>query len=285
MGGEAAPHTMNRQFLKDGVKLGLGAACAFCFRGKANRIRQQFTLSQGRRPLIERLIHFYLASQKGSLEQSHRAFWGKADWYFGTVSSRLDEVYIPTYGELVRSLAPMLVERHIQAVCEWGTGDGRWLDHLSRQWTSVPRFVGIDISQHQIARNREALPQLQFVAADVVEWTEQAAAPRSLFHSNNGVLEYLAEASVRRLYAAVARRAPGSLVLVIEPLYGDYDPQVETASRVVGNEHSFCHPHAHLLVSSGFTLLRREERQVAGNRMVIVLAAAPEPGGVPTNRR
>lgn len=264
---------MKGRSLKSQVKYGLGAGLAFCFRGKARRIREQFTLTQARRPLLDRLIHHYLASQVDFLEESHRTFWGNTGWYFGTVSNRVEEVYIPAYGDLVQMLAPVLVERQIQAVCEWGTGDGRWLHHLSRQWTGIARFVGVDISARQIGLDRAAFPHLQFEAGDIVAWTEQSAAPRSLFHSNNGVLEYLAEASVKRLYAAIARRAPGSLVLVFEPVYGDFDPKVETQSRVVGHEHSFCHPHAHLLSSCGFTIVRHEERLVSGNRMVIVLAA------------
>src|SRR5664279_1638715 len=152
---------VKRRPLKDIVKLGLGAGLTFCFRGKAKRIREQFTLSQAPRSRVDSLIHQYLASREGSLEEIHRAFWGKTGWYFGIVSNHVEEVYIPAYGELVLALAPVLAEHGIQTVCEWGTGDGKWLHYLSQQWAGLSRFIGIDISEAQIGRDRNAFPQLE----------------------------------------------------------------------------------------------------------------------------
>ena len=61
-------------------------------------------------------------------------------------------------------------------------------------------------------------------------------------------------------------------MLFFEPLYGSYDIRKDTASKTIGYEHSYTHNYVYLLENAGIQVLRNEERQVMGYRMLILLA-------------
>lgn len=271
----------------DTIKYFLGWGLSLIFPAQKARLYENFTIpldgSDSR--FSDKLIRFYLrqrAKQEeqtdpGQLEAIHRNFWAKTDAYFDVTDNRAEDVFIPTYADVVQSLIPVLAEKQIDTVCEFGTGDGKWLNYLSQQWTAVSHFIGIDISANQIERNRQQYPQLTFYHADLVAWAEQNAAPRTLYLTNGGVLEYLSEESVRRLLAIIRSQASGSLVLLNEPLYGDFDIETDKSSQVLGQEYSYSHNYVHLLRTAGAQILRYEERSVMDYRLLLVLAYfAPE---------
>jgi len=87
------------------------------------------------------------------------------------------------------------------------------------------------------------------------------------------VLEYLSPEAVSQLLKTLISGASGSLLLLIEPIYRDFDIQMETESRVLGFEHSYSHNYVHLLQNSGYELQDYEERQTPDARWIIVQAA------------
>lgn len=230
--------------------------------------------------VTDKLARFYLSRRAkqeenkspGKLEEIHRNFWAKTDGYFAETDNRAEEVYVPAYADVVQDMIPLLAEKQIQTVCEFGTGDGKWLDYLAQKWTAVSQFIGIDISTHQIDANQKQYPHLIFYHSDLIQWTEKNAASHTLYHTNGGVLEYLSEESVRHLFNIIKTNAAGSLVLLNEPLYGDFDIQTDKASRVLGYEYSYSHNYVHLLQAAGAQILRCEERSVIDYCMLLVLA-------------
>ena len=272
------------------LKYIVGCVLAKLFPKLADEVRKNFTIPNyswdghgNFRTTMKKFVRFYLAKDAkaqeqqnpGGLEAMHREFWNRTDRYFSVTRNRTEEVHIPAYKDIVQELLPVLVERRIQTVCEFGTGDGRWLDYLSQQWPVVRNFVGIDISENQIEGNKGRYRHLTFVQADLLEWVAANAKPHTLYHTCGGVLEYLSEDSVRRLLQILKQQANGSLVFFIEPLYGSYDLTRDTASQIIGYEHSYTHNYVHLLEATGVTIIRREERKVMGYRNLIVLGCLP----------
>jgi hypothetical protein len=231
-------------------------------------------------PIVRRSIRFYLASKAkqqersrpGGLEALHKEFWSKTDTYFSITKNRTEEVHIPAYNDIVQRLRSLLADKNIQTVCEFGVGDGRWLNHLSQQWVDVKKFIGIDISESQIEENCKTYRHLTFIQSGLLEWAETSATENTLYHTCGGVLEYLSEESVSRLFQILRQRAKGSMIFFIEPLYGNYDLTKDTASRIIGSEHSYTHNYVHLLRSAGIEVISHEERKVMGFRNLIVLA-------------
>lgn len=46
----------------------------------------------------------------------------------------------------------------------------------------------------------------------------------------------------------------------------------DTASKIIGYEHSYTHNYVHLLKMAGIEVISHEERESMGQRMLIVLA-------------
>lgn len=267
------------------IKYFLGKLLSILFPAKTANLLENFTIPQdwngrGLDHTINKLIRYYLryrAKQQevespGKLEEIHRNFWAQTDSYFDETQDRAAEVFIPNYADLVQQLIPLLTEKHIHTVCEFGTGDGQWLNYLSQQWTAVTHFIGIDISAHQIEINKAQFPHITFYHADLVEWMGKNATDQTLYHTNGGVLEYLSEESVRKLINIIGQTTKGSLVLLNEPLYGDFDINTDKASKVSGAEFSYSHNHPHLLKTAGAQILHQEEKDLMGHRMLTVLA-------------
>ncbi len=263
----------------------VGLLLAKVFPKRAEGVRKNFTIpdywgNDRNDRLIEKLIRPYIAYEARSQEQQtpgivegiHKDFWEHAKDYYSLSENRAHDVYIPAYKDLVNALPPMLADQGIQTVCEFGTGDGKWLEYLSQQWPNIRQFIGIDLSRPQVERNQETYKDLTFVQSDILEWAEANATPNTLYHTNGGVLEYLSEGSMKRLIQILKARAPGSMLLLIEPLHGDYDTSTETNSRILGYEQSYTHNYVHLLKAGGLEVASSEERQVMGFRMQIVLA-------------
>ena len=232
--------------------------------------------------IVDRLIRYYLGNRAklqekenpGVLESIHKKFWRSQRTYFTSAGKRTKEIYIPAFGDIIQDLVPILAERNIHAVCELGTGDGTWLNHLSQQWPRMERFIGIDISQAQIHKNISSFEHIEFYCADLLEWVRENGMSNTLFHTNGGVLEYLSPDSVIQLLATIKSFSMGSLILFIEPIYNNVNFQIETDSRVSGIEYSYTHNYVHLLQKVGYELIKFEQKNIRDTRWMIVQAFA-----------
>ena len=252
---------------------------------KVEEIRNSFTIPNYwfghlRGHIIERLIRYYVGytvkrqerENQGVVEAIHKNFWRQTDKYFSTGGNRTKKVYIPAYNDVVKDMQTLLVDRDIQTVCEFGAGDGTWLNYLYQQWAGVKEFIGIDISLRQIEKNKEIYKHLTFIQSDILEWATTNATPNTLYHTNGGVLEYLSEVSVKQLLKTLKDQAKSSIVFFIEPLHGSYDINKNFTTQIIGYEHSYTHNYVYLLGAEGIEIIRHEEREVLGYRMLIVLA-------------
>ena len=270
--------------IKHQVKYRFGQVGSIAFPKRATKLKRSFSVphysdSSYLQHKIDSLIHYHMvanklneeATQIGEMENAHREYWANSDGYFDQFSHLIEESYIPTYQDVVNDLIPLLKEKQIERVNEFGTGDGQWLNFLTEQWPFIAQFTGIDISSTQIKRNKTAFPHITFEASDLVAWTEKNVAQRALYHANGGVLEYLSEQSVRKLLTIIKKQAPHSVLFFNEPIYDDYDYAVDNASRIVGSEFTYNHNYVYLFEEVGIDLVRYEERDAFGYRVVLAI--------------
>lgn len=143
---------------------------------------------------------------------------------------------------------------------------------MSQQWTGIKKFIGIDISEKQIEKNSKLYPHLTFKNSDLIEYAKLNAAQNTLYHTCGGVLEYVSENSLKSFFKILKDQAKGSMIFLIEPLYGEYDLSKEISSKINGFEYSYTHNYVHWLKTEGITIIRQEKRNSGGNRMLVVVA-------------
>jgi hypothetical protein len=271
--------------VKEVIKYTAGMVCAKLLPRKADYIRSAFTIPEYWNPSLaeratHRLIRFYMGCQAqvqernnpGRLETLHKSFWCEVEQYFLVANNRVEDVYIPAYQDILQNLTPLLIDKNIETICEFGSGDGKWLNYLSQQWPFIQQFTGVDLSKSQVEMNTQIYPHLTFIRADLVVWSQANITSNTLYHTNGGVLEYVCEDSVRELIKNLKDQAKNSMVLLIEPLHGDYDLNQDRRSQIIGYEYSYTHNYVYLLETTGFKVIHYEERQVMNHRMLIVLA-------------
>ena len=270
--------------IKQQIKYRLGQFSSILFPIRTANLIKNFSMPQYNetsylQQKADSAIHHYLvknrlekeAAQEGELENAHRNYWANSENYFGQFAHLIEESYIPTYQDVVNDLIPLLKEKKIERVNEFGTGDGQWLNYLTQQWPFISTYTGIDISSYQIKRNQETFPHIKFEAADLLEWTKKNITPHALYHTNGGVLEYLSESSIRELLTLIKEHAPHSILFFNEPVYEDYDYTVDTDSRIVGSEFTYNHNYVHLFKEIGIDMIRCEERNAFGYRVILVI--------------
>ena len=267
--------------LKRRLKNGLGRVLSTLLERRTADVQRRFTIPSlgpgSAHGLIDRLIRAHLANRlkadDEALEDTHRDFWRgqPPDGWYRDAERKVTEVYAPSYGPFVDRLADRVAAHPVDRFVELGAGDGSWLDYLSHRIEGAGRFVGVDISELEITRNRARYPSLEFVHDDIVGWARANASPRTVYHTNSGVLEYLSERSLRQLLAILAARAKDSLLLFIEPLAPDHDLRTEPHSKPWGDELSYSHNYPHWFEVLGLQTIECEERQVMGYRMMMIM--------------
>ena len=272
----------------DNLKYLAGHILSWLMPGRARVIRKAFTLPyfdpQVRNGPLERLIRFYIARVSSPdpirLETLHREFWrrqGMNGWH-GSTMDRLEEIYHPSFSDLVQRCAPEISALNIERVVEFGTGNGDWLKYLSQHWQRPSSFLGIDIAEQQITTNQSRHPDLVFECADLTHWVEEHAIGHTIFVTQGGVLEYVSECSLRRFFESISRCCPSSLLFLIEPLAMDHNLDSDRESQVHGQEYSYSHNYPYQLGRAGLSLLYQEERTMSDHRWLAVLAAVSGSG-------
>lgn len=139
---------------------------------------------------------------------------------------------------------------------EIGTGNGDVLNYLSVEFPQINRFVGIDLSQHQIDINNKRFNKnnkLEFVAADAFDWVKEHGHGHSIFVSSRGVLEYFLETRLQEFLNEI--NLLGKVMFIaIEPNGADHDFDTHPNTQLYGNEPSFSHNYPKLFKNAGFNI-------------------------------
>jgi SAM-dependent methyltransferase len=263
----------------------IGALLARIFPSKLEMARRSFTLPRlGNREgygRIERLIRHYVGAKASrhpaELEALHKDFWGgqRAKGWYDVTAERFETHNLPVFAEWVERCIPAIVERHIARVCEFGCGDGQWLNYLSEKWNGPTHFLGLDLAEEQIQLNQSRYPHLSFESDDLTRWVHDHAMPDTIFVTQGGVLEYLSQQSLSGFLEAIVGRAPNSLLFLIEPLAEDFDLSTQSESLPYGVELSYSHNYPALMQDAGISIDFQDERRWLNHRMLGLLARTP----------
>ncbi len=220
-----------------------------------------------------------LSNNLASLTPIYDAFWqaDSATDYHQRVAARFDSVFLPHHanrllaavGELRRSLPAASC-----TFCEIGCGSGRMLEFFSARLPEVDRFVGIDLSPAQIARNQShyAGSSLQFVAADGLQWLLERQEPGVILFVYGGVLEYFPPAKLQRLLDHLARALHPCGLVLVEPLAEDHDLGSGPTSRLFGHENTWSHDYPALCRAAGLVNVAVQDHRIGPQRWLHVVA-------------
>jgi trans-aconitate methyltransferase len=150
----------------------------------------------------------------------------------------------------VAQLRALLARESYATVCEIGTGNGLFLEYLSRELTGVRRFVGIDLNCSQIERNREvyAGSRLEFECSEIATWMATGVTGPTIFLAA-GTLECFTQPELVEFLGLVRRLQTGAAIALCEPV--NIDLATTTASKARGST-MYSHNYPHLLRSAGF---------------------------------
>jgi len=198
------------------------------------------------------------------------------DEFYDAYPERFENWFLGHHYSVIEALAKELDKRPgIHRLIEVGCGDGKVLHHLSERFPQLTSVTGIDLNRNIIARNREVYKdtRMQFESADLNQWLQTCQGSGILLASYGGVLEYLTQSELEELFTSFREVASPVMLVLVEPIASDFDLDIETASRSHGIEHSFSHPHRHLLEKAGWTI-HYEEVQNLEHRWMLMLASA-----------
>jgi len=269
------------------LKVFLGRAFAIIFPNKRKRIQQGFTqpywgnhISQtklGR--FIERLMRYYIAhSDHGKtggekLESMHTDFWSrqiKHSWFDGTDAKFEQSLFF--LEKPLSALERFLASADISTICEIGTGDGRFLQHLSKRFPFVPRFIGLDLATHRIEFNKSLYEDLEFYAVDAREWLKDQRLGRTLYVTNGGVLEYFSPDSLQA-FAGGVKQFGGAIALFYEPIAPSHNlSKGPRAKLTTAGEFSFSHNYPAVFGQLGFKVSDLSDDNSAGYRGLCLIA-------------
>lgn len=238
---------------KDDLKYGVGCVLARVLRERSALVQENFTLPYWHPGLansrVNRLIRFAIARRMTTrepeqrLESIHREFWRShsKDGWFSATDDRIE--HRPAHVDAILAQLPELVSAlGIRHVCEFGTGNGKFLQLLRERLGPELSYTGIDICVEQVEANRNVYTGLEFVAADACEWLDQNIRDNTLYLTFGGVLEYFCHTSVRQMLASIATCSRNSLLaLFIEPIAAEHALESDPRSLSFGGEFSFSH--------------------------------------------
>ena len=176
---------------------------------------------------------------------------------------RFQEEFLAHNVALIDALEEYLKDRSYEQLYEIGCGHGQVVEFLSNRIDSIPKFIGMDISEVQIEKNRQAYshPNISFEEGDAVSWIEKEAKAQSIFLTNGGVFEYFLQEELESMFSHMASKLAPAMVGIIETIGSDHDLEKEFDSLVYGRELSFSHNYPYLMKKAGLTVVYHTERK------------------------
>lgn len=177
--------------------------------------------------------------------------------------NRFKEEFLGHNVALIDALEKHLEHGNYERICEIGCGHGQVLEYLANRISTIPAFIGMDISKVQIEKNRQIYnhPKISFEADDAFSWIQNEARPRTIFLTNGGVFEYLLQEELEVIFSHIAENLAPAMVGIIENVGSDHDLEKEHNSLTYGRELSFSHNYPYLMKRAGLTVVYQTERK------------------------
>jgi SAM-dependent methyltransferase len=243
-------------------------------RGTGRYLRQKGWILQSR------IARARLRGDTAAVEKALSSFWkgDTADFFYSLYRDRFEQWFLTIHQPLIGALEREVRCAGLTDLFEIGCGDGRALEHCLRRMPQLRRLIGIDINESIVNRNRRTFadePRLSFLAGNATELLPPQLADGTVVLSYGGVMEYLREAEVARLYASLAacKRVAAAHVEPLDPLH---DLSAEPGSRVFGVENSFSHNYPRLMRENGLVPIYAEDFMHDGLRWLMLLGVSPD---------
>lgn len=195
-------------------------------------------------------------------------YWNSpfSEEFFSTFSHRFEDLFLRYHTGIVTELAAQLAtlpEGQEVRLVEVGCGDGKVLNHLTKELPHLNKLTGLDLSADENAKCRERYPdegKMDFTAEDIFDWLEANRDTALVLFSNGGVLEYFTRKQLAKLFTLVRSRPFPTWIGLTETLAIDHSLDMEPATFPYGQELAFSRNYSALLTESGLQEIWRNDR-------------------------
>lgn len=224
-----------------------------------------------RRALVE--------NRTGFMDRIHKSFWaGEPGAEFSNnCDHRFNDLFLKLQRDDFLALQKIWATLDGHAIVEIGTNSGLLLQHMTTNLANVCRAIGIDINPDQITRNQQSDTfdsRIEFLCDDGQDWIIKNAAPKSLFVTNGGVLEYFPREKLNVLMSHISTQCAPAVFYASEPVAHDHDFETNKISIPFGEEFSFSHNYKDLFESNGFSVLHQRSVIFESWKMQATIAVA-----------
>lgn len=209
--------------------------------------------------LCSLFIELKANNQYEKLADLHKHVWAsnETQGYYDLTSNRLKGMFGLVKNTLYESITNFIQEHSYEALIELGCGEGFVVDKLSEKFTDIPSFIGMDINESQIKKNKinySTNKRLRFFSGDISKNINLIKGSNRIFLSFGGVLEYLTEKEITNLFESLSSQE-NIAIIIYEPIKPGFNIKKEKHSILYGSEFSFCHPYHYYLEKYGFKII------------------------------
>ncbi|HZC35138.1 MAG TPA: class I SAM-dependent methyltransferase [Chthoniobacterales bacterium] len=245
-------------------------------------------LHRGERPLpytlLDRLIVTALMDRllsKGRgdvIAGMHQKIWRSPDAlrYYSRLENWFKDVFLKQQIEFVSEVQKVAKAGRFQSLCDIGCGMGWLTNYLADHLIGIERFIGLDLNEHQIARNRNLYsnPKLSFVATEAVAWINQQARPGWFFFTYESLI-YVPQLELEQLLSKIAKTLAPAAFAIMEVIDKNHDLAKEEPSRPFDSALHLSHNYPELFKRAGYTIQYQAERtEPADARWIWLIATA-----------
>ncbi|UJP66880.1 class I SAM-dependent methyltransferase [Mongoliitalea daihaiensis] len=214
------------------------------------------------------------------LANLHAKLWSNPQYlsYYDQIVDRNKRGFAMLKEELLAALSTLTTGTHtINRLVEFGCGNGWLLNQLSYipELHAINEFVGLDINDSQINKNRKAFEEngkLKFIHGDITAMLKEDLGERTVYFTFGGVLEYLNGKQFEELIQLIADKKSSALMF-FEPIEDAQALESQDQTKVFGVELSFSHPYSNLIRKGGFQIVVFKTIYWIGGDWVFVVAA------------
>ena len=254
-----------------------------------SRVRNEFFTAGGPRGILADIVRAelnrqYYSSKTGeeTRKRDREVFWGATPgkrWH-EFAKARYDEQnlhhseFLRPRRFLARQISDLLASsREYRTICEIGTGNGMFLHDLSKQSSSIKRFIGVDLNKEQILENRRtyAATGLEFVHGEITDWIQHQCDGGTIFVAIE-TFEFFTQKELEELFHHIRDKVCPAAIAILA--LAESTARSEVASRPRGSI-AFNHNYLHLLEQRDYRVFRQDIQHHIPYDAICLLAIAP----------
>lgn len=220
------------------------------------------------------------------MNERDRRHWNKEKLWGGAPGKQWHEVKREEYSgdggysdEFLRFRAWLAMEvktlansEDYQIICEIGTGNGLYLKYLSEIIDFPINYIGIDINDEIIQRNKELYKDsnLQFRHQELIEFARESNDVGIIFVAY-GTLEYFSKSELLTALDRIQQRKKPSAFALGEPTNLDLRKEVKSKPR---GKTKYSHNYPHIFKESGYKIIAEKVEPTTDETSQILMVAS-----------